>query len=161
MRSVLLATIAAALVPLAACNGGAAAAGQGQFDLTCKGQMTRDGAAEAFDTRLHIDLGANRFCFDSCLTMMGLTQSSDAALAFHYDVNHPNSAGRPVDQGNAPISSAGPWTQADDIAVDRRTGAYHRTLRYDAGDPAARAYTEVYAGQCQVMPFTGLAARAG
>ena len=160
MRLALLATIVAALVPLAACNG-AAAAGQGQFDLVCKGQMTRNGAPEAFDTRLHIDLAQNRFCFDSCLTLMGFSQSSDAALAFHYDINQPNSPGRPIDQGNAPISSAGPWTQKDDIAIDRRTGVYRRTLHYDAGDPAARAFTESYTGQCQVMPYTGLAARAG
>jgi hypothetical protein len=160
MRLVSIATIVVTLIPLAACNG-AVAADQGQFDLTCKGQMTRNGAPSAFDTRLHIDLAANRFCYDSCLTLMGFSQSSDAALAFHFDVNQPNSPGRPVAQGSAPTSSAGPWTQKDDVAIDRRSGAYRRTLHYDAGDPAARAFTETYTGQCQVMPYTGLAARAG
>ena len=141
MRPALIALTLVALAPVAAC-GAAAAGGAGQFDLACKGQMTRNGAASSFDTRLHVDLGANRFCFDSCLTLMGFTQMSDAALAFHFDVNTPNTPGRPIDQG-APTSSAGPWTQKDDIAVDRRTGAYQRTLHYDAGDPAARAFTEV------------------
>jgi hypothetical protein len=160
MRPALIALTLIALAPVAAC-GPATAGGADQFDLACKGQMTRNGAAQAFDTRLHVDLGANRFCFDSCLTLMRLSHASGAALAYHFDINAPT-AGRPVDQTpSAPVSSAGPWTQKDDIAVDRRTGAYRRTLHYDAGDPAAVAYTEIYSGACQAMPYTGLAARAG
>jgi hypothetical protein len=159
MRVALLVIIALALVTGGACTG--AAAGAQQFDLVCKGQMSRNGAASAFDTRLHVDLGSGGFCYDSCLTLMRLTEASPVGLAYRFDVDTPT-AGRPASQvPNAPISSAGPFPQQDDLTIDRRTGAFRRTYHYDMGDPAARPYVETYTGQCQAAPYTGLAARAG
>ena len=160
MRPALIALTLIALGPVAACSA-ASAGGAAQFDLVCKGQLTRNGAPTPFETRLHVDLASNRFCLDSCLDVFHLTQASAAQLAYHYDVavaDADHAVGR---YRGTMASSAGPYPQKEDITIDRRTGAYRRTYLYDAGDPAARAYNDSYVGQCQVMPYTGLAARAG
>jgi hypothetical protein len=159
MRATLLALATVSLATVAAC--GSASAGPGQFDLVCKGQMIRNGASSSFDTRMHIDLGAGRACFDACLSTFAMTAATDARLAYHWQVAERGPPDGAANLGGMAYSSAGPSPQADDLSVDRHTGAYRRTYRYDAGDPAAVSYTESYAGQCQVMPYTGLAARAG
>jgi len=156
MRAFATTVAVLALAPVAACGQSPA-----RFDLICHGQMTRNGAPSPFDTRLHIDLASNRFCLDACLEVFHLTQASAAQLAYHYDLAVADADHAANRYRGAMASSAGPYPLKEDITVDRRTGAYRRTYRYDAGDPAARAYAEVYAGQCRVMPYTGLAARAG
>ncbi|HEX3918658.1 MAG TPA: hypothetical protein VHW60_15075 [Caulobacteraceae bacterium] len=159
MRAKLFALATLSFASVAACTGASAA--PGQFDLLCKGQMTRNGATSAFDTRMHVDLGAGRACFDVCLTTFAMTEATDARLAYHWQVAERGPPDGAVNLDSNTLSSAGPSPQGDDFSVDRRTGAYQRTYRYDAGDPAAVAYTESYTGQCQVMPFTGLAALVG
>ena len=159
MRLMLLSALALALAPAAACGSRVAAASQ--FDLLCAGQMTRNGAAQPFETRMHVDLASRRFCLDVCLEVFHLTQASAERLAYHYDLavadaDHPANRYRGV-----MASSAGPFPLAEDISVDRRAGAYRRDYRYRQGDPAARSYDDRYAGQCRTMPYTGLAARAG
>jgi hypothetical protein len=156
MRAFAAALIALAFAPVAAC--GAAPA---QFDLVCHGQMTSNGASTSFETRLHIDLASNRFCLDSCLDVFHLTQASSAQLAYHYDIAVADADHAANRYRGQMASSAGPYPQKEDITVDRRTGAYRRTYLYSAGDPAARTFNDSYVGQCQVMPYTGLAARAG
>ena len=155
MRALRLAVLAA-LVPVVACGQSPE-----RFDLVCHGQMTGRGAPAAFETRLHVDLTSNRFCLDVCLEVFHLTQASGDQLAYHYDIavaDADHAAGRY--RGDM-ASSAGPFALHEDITYDRRTGAYRRSYRFNAGDPAARAYLDNYVGQCRVMPYTGLAARAG
>jgi hypothetical protein len=159
MRPVLLSALALAQVFAAGCSG--QAAGADKFDLVCRGQMTRNGAPQPFETRLHVDLASKRFCEGVCLEVFHLTEASANQLSYRYDVtvaDADHAAGR---FRGAMASSAGPFPLSEEISFDRRTGAYRRAYRYQQGDPAARDYDDRYVGQCRTMPFTGLAARAG
>ena len=159
MRSALLAAALVALAPVAACGG--RSPGPERFDLLCRGQMTRNGAPAPFETRLHVDLSSRRFCLDVCLEVFHLSQASANQLAYTYDISvadADHAAGR---FRGAAASSAGPYPLSETISVDRRTGVYRRAYRYDQGDPASVSYDDRYQGQCRVMPYTGLAARAG
>jgi hypothetical protein len=159
MRLAPIAALTIALAPAGACGG--QAAGADRFDLICRGQMIRGAAAQSFETRLHVDLASRRFCLDVCLEVFHLTAASPDRLAYHYDVRVADADHAANFYRGAMSSSAGPFPQAEEISVDRRSGAYRRDYRYSQGDPAARQYDDHYIGQCQVMPFTGLAARAG
>jgi hypothetical protein len=157
MRPALLAALVLALTPVAACGG----PGGDRFDLLCHGQMTRNGAAQPFETRLHVDLPSRRFCLDVCLEVFHLSQASANVLAYTYDISVADADHAANRFRGAAASSAGPFPLSETISIDRRTGAYRRDYRYDQGDPAATSYDDRYEGQCRVMPFTGLAARAG
>jgi hypothetical protein len=159
MRPAIFGALLIALTAASAC--GARAGGDARFDLICRGRMTRDGAAQPFETRWHVDLASRRFCEGACLEVFHLGVASADRLAYHYDVavaDPDHAAGR---YRGAAASSAGPFPLTESISIDRRTGAYSRAHHYRMGDPAARDYDDRYVGRCQVMPFTGLAARAG
>jgi hypothetical protein len=159
MRPAIFAALIIALAPASACGAGAADATR--FDLLCRGRMTRNGAAQPFETRWHVHLASQRFCAGACLEVFHLSAAGADRLAYHYDVavaDTDHAAGR---YRGAAASSAGPFPLTESISIDRRTGAYRRAHHYRMGDPAARDYDDRYVGRCQVMPFTGLAARAG
>jgi hypothetical protein len=159
MRPALLAALVIAIAPTAAC--GVDAAGQARFDLLCRGQMTRNGAGKPFETRLHVDLTSRRFCLDACLEVFHLSEASGNLLAYRYDVTVADADHAANRFRGALASSAGPFPLSETISIDRRTGAFQRDYRYDQGDPASASYDDRYVGHCRVMPYTGLAARAG
>jgi hypothetical protein len=153
----MLAALMLPLTPVAACGG----QGGDRFDLICRGQMTRNGVAQPFATRLHVDLSSRRFCLDVCLEVFHLTQASANMLAYTYDIADADADHAANRFRGAAASSAGPFPLSETISIDRRTGVFQRDYRYDQGDPAGASFDDRYVGQCRVMPYTGLAARAG
>jgi hypothetical protein len=157
MRPAYFAALVLALTPVAACGG----PGGDRFDLLCRGQMTRNGVAQPFETRLHVDLSSRRFCLDVCLEVFHLSEASANVLAYQYDIAVADADHAANRFRGVAASSAGPFPLSENITFDRRTGVFRRDYRYDQGNPAGVSYDDRYVGQCQVMPYTGLAARAG
>lgn len=106
-----------------------------QYDLVCQGgRITqRDGAAEAYTTRVRIDLATNKWCQDACKQVSDITEVSADKIVLVDDLTYNTR----TDFSN-------------NIAIDRKTGALRQL---SSQDRPTTLYLKVEAS-CTEQPFT-------
>ncbi|HWJ68443.1 MAG TPA: hypothetical protein VNS79_00100 [Sphingobium sp.] len=106
-----------------------------QYDLACQGTRIspRDAAAEAYSTRLRIDLAAQKWCQDDCKRVVAINDISADTLVLADDITY-NSR---TDLSNK-------------MTVDRKSGAFEQLSSQDRPSPM---YLKVEA-TCTEQPFT-------
>ena len=106
-----------------------------QYDLACEGSRIsqRGGAAEAYSTRVRIDLTAKKWCQDACARVSDISDVSDDKIVLVDDLTY-NSR---TDLSN-------------NITIDRKTNAF---LQLSSQDRPTVMYLRVEAA-CTAQPFT-------
>jgi hypothetical protein len=146
---------------------GAAAPPARQFDLVCHGTMTGYGTTfgqtsmqpKAFQSRVRVDPDTRRFCFDACANVFHFKKIEGTLFQYHYDFDIADEDHRAHTYRTTTLSTAGPYPLKEDLAVNLRTGAFHRENIFDEGDRFVMHYDERYTGTCEIAPFTGIPAR--
>lgn len=118
----------------------AAVVAGGQFNLDCSGSVERTAvmlgaSTEPFSTTYRVDLGASRWCSDSCEARSPIARIEPTRILLeNKDIDTPREREQLL------------------IVIDRRTGAYKAFAIAGTG---ASAVALEWTGTCDRAPFTG------